>query len=542
MRIYRNCGSLVILLASLLLCASVARAQVDPIPGSLHTQNPGSFNGGTGKLVDLEIGTSSSSAAAIAIQSDDRIVLAGRCNNGAADRFCLARLNRNGSLDQSFDGPLSEGVGDGKFSFSFSAFDGYASALAIQSDNKIIVAGSCADNTSRFGFCATRLHANGAFDLAFGLRRIQLGSVGNDLLRTLVVRPNGKVLLIGTCNSVAPNFDAQKFCVAQLASDGSLDQDFDASTNANGKVLFDIDAVSSNAAAARLLPDGRLVIVGACTDATSTSFCAARIHVDGTFDADFDGPNSGGPGDGRFRFSIPSASAAYATAVALQADGMTVLGGQCSANSKLSFCVARLNSNGEFDPTFDGESGDGDGRFVRPVTAVDSEFLSAMEAQPDGKILLLGTCGLNNAADFCLARLYDDGRLDRSFDSASGAANGAFKLPLVPANTDSASAIALQADGQILVAGRCATAPNNNDRFCIARLNGGPRAARECRLDIDGDGRIYGTNDALIMSRVMRGMRGASVIAGITFASNASRSGWPLIRDYLVLHCGLSVD
>lgn len=521
--------------------ANVARAQSDPIPGSLHTQNPGSFNGGTGKLTDLEVGTSSSSAAAMVVQPDDRIVLAGRCSNGAAARFCLARLNRNGSLDQSFDGPVIEGVGEGKFSFPIGLGDAYASALAIQPDGRIVVGGSCADGSGRFAFCVTRLLASGAYDTTFGIRRFQIGSSGDDFVRTLVLRPSGKLLLVGTCNSAAPNFESMQFCVLQLNSNGSIDETFDASVNANGKLLFAIDATSSNAAAARLLPDGRLLIVGGCSSATATSFCVARIDVDGNFDLDFDGPNPSSPGDGRFRFLMPT-GISYATALAIQADGMMIVGGNCSNGTNLDFCVARLKANGGFDEMFDGQGGTGDGRFALPMTASDNEFMSAVEVQPDGKILLLGTCGQNIGADFCLARLYDDGRLDRSFDGASGSANGKFELPLVAANSDTASAMALQSDGQILVAGGCATAANGNDRFCIARLNGGPHAARDCRLDIDGDGRIYGTSDALIVSRVMRGMRGASVIAGISFASNASRSGWPLIRDYLVLHCGLALD
>jgi hypothetical protein len=75
----------------------------------------------------------------------------------------------------------------------------------------------------------------------------------------------------------------------------------------------------------------------------------------------------------------------------------------------------------------------------------------------------------------------------------------------------------------------------------VARLNGGPNANRICRLDIDGDGVISAANDALIVSRVMRGLRGSNVINGVGFATHATRKTWPAIRDYLVAHCQIEV-
>ena len=71
-----------------------------------------------------------------------------------------------------------------------------------------------------------------------------------------------------------------------------------------------------------------------------------------------------------------------------------------------------------------------------------------------------------------------------------------------------------------------------------------PRAARlapappQCALDIDGDGRMLATVDGLIATRLMLGIRGPAVIAGITFPAGATRSDWPAIQRYLSSQCG----
>ena len=99
--------------------------------------------------------------------------------------------------------------------------------------------------------------------------------------------------------------------------------------------------------------------------------------------------------------------------------------------------------------------------------------------------------------------------------------------------------VALQPDGKIVVAGYCSNGTNND--FCLTRYESGPFDAKNCSLDIDGDGRILATTDMLIGTRVALGITGNAVIGGITFAQNATRNTWPLIRDYLVTQCGMSL-
>jgi uncharacterized delta-60 repeat protein len=514
----------------------IAHAQIDPIPGSFHTQNPGSFGAGTGRVLDLAL-PFGGSASRVVLQSDGRIVVAGNCTETTNTDFCVARLNANGTFDDTFDGPVSLGVGNGKFAFPVSLGNDFLRSLAIQPDGKILLAGQCESGFSQYSYCIARLLPNGEFDGSFG----PFGSAGRllisqsitstDSIGSILIRPNGKIALVGGCGN-----PEREVCVIQLNSDGLIDETFDGSSNANGRLKFPIALNSTLPRDAALTTDGRIVIAATCQGAVSLVFCLARINADGTFDETFDGP-AVTPGDGRFALLFPLGSLATPT-LAIQADGKIVIAANCNNGSNDDFCVGRLNMDGSFDAAFDGPLGNGNGQFLLPMTASENEYLRSVAVQSDGKILLFGTCGQNNGANFCIARLYDDGSLDRSFDGSSGNANGAFEVSL-GADDSTASGMALQTDGRIVLIGSCTQ--GGNAGACIVRLNAGPHANRACRLDIDGDGEIRATSDGLIVSRVLRGQRGASVLSGMSFAPHATRTTWPSIRRFLVSHCQLAV-
>ena len=189
---------------------------------------------------------------------------------------------------------------------------------------------------------------------------------------------------------------------------------------------------------------------------------------------------------------------------------------------------------GSLDTTFAA----GNGKIGNLAIGTGNDNANAVAVQPDGKIVLAGYCGNGSNVDVCVARLNADGTLDTSFDGPGGSGNGKFLLPIGTGN-DNANAVAVQPDGKIVLAGGCYNGSNND--FCVARLIGGPFAARQCSFDVDGDGLVTATTDVLISARVARGLRGSAVIDGIVFPANAKRNTWPLIRDYLVAQCGLSV-
>ena len=159
-----------------------------------------------------------------------------------------------------------------------------------------------------------------------------------------------------------------------------------------------------------------------------------------------------------------------------------------------------------------------------------------MALQQDGKIVLAGFCYDSQTGHFkfCSIRYNTDGKPDNSFGSLGAA--------ITPINVrdEGATAVALQSDGKIVLAGICDNASNRND-FCALRYEGGPFGYKNCSLDVDGDGLVLPTTDSLITARVARGMTGDAVLNGITLPVGATRRNWNQIRNYLVTQCGMSL-
>lgn len=135
-------------------------------------------NGGSTELEDF--GTRDAFGAAVAIQpGDGRIVVLGNIDNdpfvngadspvvtGNFDTAVVARLNPNGTIDQTFNGGGSAGGGKVYIGAqaSNSAFVGQT--LHLQSDGKIMVSG-LAGTPDVFGLQVVRLNSTGQFDLTY---------------------------------------------------------------------------------------------------------------------------------------------------------------------------------------------------------------------------------------------------------------------------------------------------------------------------------------------------------------------------------------
>jgi len=118
--------------------------------------------------------------------------------------------------------------------------------------------------------------------------------------------------------------------------------------------------------------------------------------------------------------------------------------------------LSALGAPGDLDTTFDT-----DGIVTTPIGS-GNDLGSDLAIQPDGKIVAVGTShnGVNN--DFALVRYNPDGSLDTGFDS-----DGIVTTDL--GGIDTASAVALQPDGKIVVAGE-SNSPGNFD-FTVVRYN-----------------------------------------------------------------------
>jgi uncharacterized delta-60 repeat protein len=498
--------------AALLSCLSNS-GNVQAIPAQIPGDLDMSFASGTGVISNFTVSPfGSSQATAMALQSDGKIVLAGYCDGPNSQDFCVVRLNPDGSQDASFVGPL--GNGNGAMLLDVGGNNDTANAVAIQPDGKILVAGSChngANNDFCIARLNPNGSLDATFDGPSGTGNGQvmlpIGS-SDDFATAMALQPDGKIVLVGNC--VVSN--QNDFCAARLNVDGSFDTSFvGPNGTAAGKFTFPMGISNDYATAVALQSDGMIVIAGRCVSPmVDFDFCITRLTGVGAFDTTFDGP--GGSSNGKFLLPI-SSSNDLLSALLIQPDGKILLAGSCLVGiANNDFCVARLLADGSFDSTFDGPSGTGDGKILLPITASKSDNATALALQPDGKILLGGHCDSGTNEDFCLARLHIDGSLDQSFDGPGGTGNGKFLLP-IGASNNVAGAMLLQPDGKIVIGGYCDIGGGSN-QFCLARLYGGPFGYKNCSMDIDGDGKVLPTTDGLLLTRIALGFTGAAVLSG----------------------------
>jgi uncharacterized delta-60 repeat protein len=363
-----------------------ARLNID---GSLDT----TFDNGTG-TGDWVFST--------ALQSDGKIVVGGWFStyNGLT-AYHITRLNNDGSMDNSFN-PLT-----GASSRITSAF--------VQDDGKIIIGGffNSFNGTKRRGIA--RINSNGSLDQSF-----DPGSGANDYIYTAVVQDDGKTVIGGYFTEF--NGVESKY-LTRLNQDGSSDESFMMGTGPGGSI--------SNA---NLQQDGKIIVTGSFQSFNGIARNRiARLNTDGSLDSSFD-INGYGPNN-------------YLLTTAIQNDGKIIIGGFFTLFNGISRSkIARLNSNGDLDITFD------------PQGIIAGYAIRAIAIQDDGKIIIGGDFTTFSGANINnVARLNEDGSLDNTFNTGIGA-NGTVR------------SITVQFDGKIIIGGNF-TEFNGIERNRIARIN-----------------------------------------------------------------------
>jgi uncharacterized delta-60 repeat protein len=403
------------------------------------------FGSGGKVLASFSNLSADNEASAVALQPDGKIVVAGSVPSAAGDfDFGVVRFNADGSLDSGFgDGgmfviPFNLGAGSNDF----------ASAVALQPDDKIVLAGSAASVADGRDFAVTRLTPAGAYDNTFGhggetFFAFHSGNTNSDVARAVALQPDGKIVLAGTADNA--------LAVARLKANGDLDGTF----GSGGHTTVANLTIATGVA---LQPDGKIVLAANLTfaiPAPSSQFAATRLQANGTPDSTF---GSGGTGTIFVHFS-GSQGFDSAQAVALQPDGKIVLAGSTS----VGFAAARLSTSGVLDGAF----GSG-GAVTVPFNTggFQSGSANAVALKPDGKIVLAGFAQVSDtASDFAAARLSAAGTLDGSFGSG-GQTTFAFGSQF-----DQARGVAIQSDGKIVLAGT-SQAGGSSFHVALARLTG----------------------------------------------------------------------
>ena len=323
----------------------------------------------------------------VAIQSNGKIVAAGRTCLGYYCDVALARYNAGGSLDTTFSG-------DGKQITDFGSTDnGSDGGLAIQPDGKIVVGGYVHNGTDR-DFAVYRYNANGSLDTTFsgdGMLKFGFGAGRWDTAFDLALQSDGKIIVIGETYNPNSGFLDRNFALARLNTDGSLDVTF--SGDGRQTTNFGND---DRAYGVTLQMDGKAVVVGMKSNGDLRFFALARYNVDGSLDTTFNGT-------GRKVFSIIAGTSSSAEDVIVQSNQMIVVAGS-AVNSpeggSFDFAMVRLNPDGALDTTF-GE----DGKVIIDFGGTD--FAASLAVRPaDGKYVLGGYAYGDLSEDhFALARV-----------------------------------------------------------------------------------------------------------------------------------------
>ncbi|MEK6282571.1 MAG: delta-60 repeat domain-containing protein [Acidobacteriota bacterium] len=404
---------------------------------------------GVGGMVVTSFPGGLDTASDIAVQTDGKIVVAG----SSGSDYALTRYNIDGSLDATF------GNG-GRVSTDFpTGMGGFGTSMVIQPDGKIVVAGSATDpaSPSSSGFALVRYNTNGSLDTSFdGDGRVVTGFAGSSAAaEEIALQPDGKLVLAGTSRDNTNGNSV--FALSRYNTDGSLDNSFDT----DGRVTTDIPGLTfEEGYAVAIQANGRIVAAGQGTGA----FVLTRYNIDGSLDTGAAGDLTPADTFGTAGIVTTAFGGTFeqARSLAIQADGKIIAAGQTARSTAAddNFALARYNAaDGSLDTTFDT-----DGKVTTDFGLVDGA--EAVVIQPDGQIVAAGRGGTTAGGSFfALARYNLNGSLDNSFDSdgkvLTDFSGGRFGL--------GAQGVALQTDGRIVAAGD-ANISGQRD-FGVARYN-----------------------------------------------------------------------
>lgn len=343
----------------------------------------------------------------VVVQPDGKILVGGVFTYYAGLlRQGIVRLNADGTPDTTFN--PGTGVPNAV------QYVSGVYKIKVQSDGKILIGGNFVGYNGTQVNNIARLNSDGSLDSSFNT-----GSGTNGAVFALTLQPDGKILIGG-------NFDSYNGTavngIARLNSDGSLDNSFRSPDWANQDVQIIL-----------VQPDGKILMGGFLntTHVAPEVGNFARLNSDGSLDTTF---NNAGRG----------ANYSVSTGL-LQPDGKILIGGFFTTyNGNPIGRLARLNSDGTLDTTFNTGSG-------------ASREIFSMALQPNNQILIAGFIEKYNGITVnSIARLNPDGSLDTAFNQDSKVDNLIYS-------------IALQTDNKILIGGLFRTVANFTRDF-IARL------------------------------------------------------------------------
>ena len=341
-------------------------------------------------------------------------------------------MAQSGTLDPSFGahGIVKTDMG------SLYNYNSYTRQVLVKPDGSIYI-------ICNYPTFISKRFPNGSIDSSYGVSGYSRAISYNDGYAAF--QPDGKIVIVG--------LDYKSGGIARINTNGTIDSTF-------GK--YGIQNTAFTPSSVSVKTDGKIVVTGG----NNTGFIVAQFNTNGSVDNTF---NGNGQTVANFVFKIPPdrggtdsivIPTGTATTVTVQTDGKILVGGYVQTGaSGIDFAIARFNSNGSLDNSFnnDGEQ----------TTSFGSgnDFPYSIALQSDGKIILAGyTSSVTTNYNFALVRYKVNGSLDSSFNG-----NGKRTADVGGLYTTLGNSVAIQKNGKIVVGGYTLNGANND--FAVARFN-----------------------------------------------------------------------
>lgn len=308
--------------------------------------------------------------------------------------------------------------------------------------------------------------------------------------KAVCVQHDGKMVIAG----YVPAEGKKSFAVARLLSNGMLDKDF--GNNGVTLVQFGNGETASSAQAIMIDCEGRIVAGGFTNAIKNTPHWAlARLTANGNLDKSFFG------GRATFKGTVVNTfnsleELSHINGLAESVDGKIVAVGGMHANKATQFVIARYNSNGSLDKTFNPNANDAAGmvctQFGTAYNMNDEATTVAIDAH--GKIVVGGSSYLTGVKTFALARYHQDGSLDTSFFGGNAQLRGTVVTNFACGETEGCiKSLVIQADGKIVAGGYTNARSENKDitHFALARYTA--QGQLDVNFSADSAYRIPGT-------------------------------------------------
>ncbi|MBL8829753.1 MAG: peptidoglycan DD-metalloendopeptidase family protein [Planctomycetaceae bacterium] len=392
----------------------------------------------------------------------------------SSDDLIVSRFLANGQLDPTF-GTNGHTITDfGNLEVGYS--------LAVQNDGKILVAGQSGTQA-----LLARYTENGVLDTSFGNSGRVLASFGglSSFIRDIELLPDGRILVGG--NTFSGGF--YNSAVARFSAFGLLDTTF----GVNGVTISAIGTGDDEIMNVELQSSGRIVVIGYSGSATGTAdFMVSRYLANGQIDTTF-GTNG-------------STLLDFAESTNRAWEGMVTADDRILAVGHVgnSAAIARFNSSGQLDTTFNGRGWLVDDRW-------QLAFNECLLIATDGTIYVGGGAYVPFSYDFYVAAYNPDGSVRKDF-GFQGVATTDFA-----ASTDRVLAIRQNATGQIVVVGEAMNSTSWLD-IAIARIQT-PQSQFAVTLSASGPSLIE--NGTLVVTASLPNLSIKPVELQVTFSGNA---------------------